>query len=536
MTLPDAKTAWPPASHTARYSRMGVNSIWYGGDPAALAGLYGGGRAEVATRGWGDRVRDWFWGKSDPSALDDKIHVGVAQTIATMSSELLFSETLGWEVQPVIERGAKEPTEQAQRAADDTQARLDEILDAIGWDAILLAAGETGAALGSVGLRIAYDRRMPGMTTPRISRVDADHIIPEYSFGVLTAVTFWEIVKKRGETVWYHLERHESGRIYHGLYQGVAGNLGIMVPLTEASATEPLAALVNEEGFIPTEVEGLLGASIPNMLPDPLDRAGEAGRSDFTPAVVTLFDAIDKAATSLMRDVEDGRSRLLIADYMLETRGSGKGVEFDKNQHLFTKIRRAPAENGEDAPIDQVQFKIRVDEHLRTIEWLTKEALKEAGYNTDAETGEGGGEMTATEYRGRAKRSLATRDKKLHYWRAVEALLTTLLEVDAAHFQSGITPLPVKMIVPESVQPSLAELAATAKALREAQAASVESVVKMIHPDWDQDQVDAEVGKILDEGAVDPTTLGLFTPGDNPVDNSEPVVPEEEPAEGEPTP
>ena len=216
-----------------------------------------------------------------------------------------------------------------------------------------------------------------------------------------------------------------------------------------------------------------------------------------------------------MRDVEDGRSRLLIADYMLETKGAGKGVGFDKDQHLFTKIRRAPSESGDDAPIDQVQFKIRVEEHLATIEWLTKEALKEAGYNTDSEVGESGGEMTATEYRGRAKRSLSTRDKKLHYWRALEGLLTTLLQIDAAEFGSGITPLPVKMIVPESVQPSLAELAATAKALREAQAASIQTIVKMIHPDWDSEQIDAEVALILDEGPADPTTLGL-PPGGEP--------------------
>lgn len=527
MALPESKTAWPPARHTSRYSRMGVCSVWYGGDPAALSGLYGGGRAEVQTRGWGDRIRGWFWGKTDPTVPDDKIHVGVPQQIATMSSELLFSEALGWEVQPYIAPGATEPTQEALQDAERTQARLDEILDTIGWDAILLAAGETGAALGSVGLRIAYDKRLPGITTPRISRVDADHVIPEYSFGILTAVTFWEIVKKRGEAVWYHLERHEPGRILHGLYEGVAGNLGQQVPLTDADATAPLAPLVDEEGAIATGTERLLAVSIPNMLPDPLDRGAEVGRSDYTPAVISLFDAIDRTATSLMRDVEDGRSRLLIADYMLETKGAGKGVAFDGDQHLFTKIRRAPSESGDDAPIDQVQFKIRVDEHLRTIEWLTKEALKEAGYNTDSEVGEGGGEMTATEYRGRAKRSLATRDKKLHYWRVVEDLLTALLEIDAQHFQSGITPLPVKMIIPESVQPSLAELAATAKALREAQAASIDTVIKMIHPDWDQDQVDAEVTKILDEGAVDPTTLGLFAPGQDPEPGE--VEPAEEP-------
>lgn len=521
MGLPDSKSAWPPASETGRYGRMAVNSTWYGGDPSALANLYQGGstgdKFRSGLRYHIERIASWFWSTHDESAPDDKVHLPIAQDVATLSSEVLFGEEVRFEVQPDPKWpvGPDGLSEEQRRIIEQTQTRLDVLLDGMDFQSTLLAAAETAAPLGSVGLRMAWDVRL-GMTQPIISRVDADHVVTEYEFGILKAVTFWEIVARDHDTLTYHLERHEPGRVLHGLYRGTSGNLGMMIPLTEHASTAPYADLVDEEGAIATGVDGLLGESIPNMLPDPLDRGNEAGRSDYTPGVLSLFDAIDRTATSLMRDIADGRSRLLIADYMLQGRGVGKGVEFNEDQHLFTRINRAPGEDGSDAPIDQVQFKIRVDEHLRTLDFLTRKVIESCGYNVDADTGEQGDAMTATEYSGRAKKTARTRDKKLRYWRRVERLLETLLKVDATIFSSGITPLPVKMIVPDMMQPTTLELANTAKVLREAKAASTRVIVEMMGL-VGEDMVDEEIAAILDESsAADPTTLGLPGVPDQP--------------------
>lgn len=512
MGLPENKSAWPPASETGRYGRMAVNSVWYGGDPTLLGDLYAnnrdGERHRSGLRYYIERVASWFWASNDPNAPDDKVHLPVAQDVATMSSEVLFGEEVAFEVQPdptwvPNENGEYSEAQRAMIAA--TQKRLDLLLDNMDFQSTLLAAAETAAPLGSVGLRMAWDKRL-GMTQPMISRVDADHTVSEYEFGALKAVTFWEIVGRDGESLLYHLERHESGRVFHGLYRGTRGNLGLAIPLTEHSVTAPYAPLVEEDGAIATGVGGLLGESIPNMLPDPLDRGNEAGRSDFTPGVLSLFDAIDRTITSLMRDIADGRSRLLVADYMLQGRGIGKGVEFAEDQHLFVRLNREPGETS-DAPIDQVQFKIRVEEHLATLDFLTRKVIESCGYNVDADTGEQGDAMTATEYSGRAKKTARTRDKKLRYWRRVERLLATLLEVDATIFTSQITPLPVRMIVPDMMQPTTLELANTAKVLREAKAASTRVIVEMMGLVGD-DRVDEEIAAI--EGALaDPSTVGL---------------------------
>ncbi|QYC54343.1 portal protein [Microbacterium phage Pickles13] len=521
MGLPENKAAWPPASETGRYGRMAVNSVWYGGDPTALADLYQDGSAgekyRSGIRYFVERIASWFWASSDPSAPDDKVHLPVAQDIATMSSEVLFGEEVRFEVQPDPTwepNDDGEYTDEQQRLIEQTQKRLDELLDGMDFQSTLLAAAETAAPLGSVGLRMAWDKRL-GMDQPVISRVDADHTVAEYEFGMLKAVTFWEIVSRENgsETLVYHLERHEPGRVLHGLYRGTRGNLGMAIPLTEHSSTAPYAELVDEEGAIATGVPGLLAESIPNMLPDPLDRGSEAGRSDFTPGVLSLFDSIDRTVTSLMRDIADGRSRLLIADYMMQGRGIGKGVEFAEDQHLFVRLKREPGETG-DAPIDQVQFKIRVEEHLATIDFLTRKAIESCGYNVDSDTGEAGEPMTATEYSGRAKKTARTRDKKLRYWRRIERMLRTLLEVDAAIFMSGVTPLPVKMIVPDMMQPTTLELANTAKVLREAKAASTRVIVEMMGL-VGADRIDEEIAEI--EGAeADPTTVGLPGAPDQP--------------------
>lgn len=512
MALPANGSAWPPKEHTERYSRMRINSAWYGGDPERLKNLYGGdlhtGRTKTGLAGAISNVFGWFWGRTDTTQADDKMHVPVAQDIATISSELLFAKTPRFTVQFTEFQTDGTPNPAQAEAVRKTQARLDYLLDQCGFDATLLAAAEVSAALGSTAFKIAWDKSQ--RDTPVIVRVDADAVVPEYRWGQLVAVTFWSVVARDGEQRWYHLERHEKGAIYHGLYKGEHGNLGIQVPLTDSSQTAYLAQLVDEDGKIRT-VEGAQTAiSIPNMLPDALDRNSNAGRSDFTPGVISLFDAIDKTYTSLMRDIDDGRSRLIVADYMLDSKGAGKGVEFDTDQHIFTKLKMQPTER-ENAPITQVQFAMRVQEHIAAIELLTSKAIKAAGYSPQSMGDyEGGAAITATEVEAREGRSLSTRMKKLRYWQSLEQLLESLLKIDAEFFGSGVTPLPVKMEVPPPAEDSLKFLAETVEIMKRAEASSLRVRISVLHPDWDDSEIDAEIERIQAESSVvDPLTFGM---------------------------
>lgn len=161
---------------------------------------------------------------------------------------------------------------------------------------------------------------------------------------------------------------------------------------------------------------------------------------------------------------------------------------------------------------------MRVAEYLQALDSLVTKATEYAGYTADTERDERGAPMTATEYQGRNQRSMRTRGKKMGYWHAeLEDILTTLLRVDVAEFGPvefvDGTPVvvkayPVRVEFPHAVQPTLVELAETARALRDAEAASKFTLVKTVHPDWDDTDVQAEVDRMLTESSViDPVTF-----------------------------
>jgi len=548
--LPADRTEWPPAAVATRYRNMELPEAWYVGDPNRLRRAYARNRiaARTTLRPGGGvasarsiSTEDSLWAQEASGELDTRRHLPVAEDIAKLSADLLFSDPPTWSVEGPMEQVAvtldgktqtvKRPTA-ATRAA---QQRLDKVLDRCNFQATLLAAAEIAAALGSTGLRIAYDKASPaigiregkpGSGRPVITRVDADAVIPHYQWGQLVGVTFWREVQRSGSdamaVVWRHLEVHEGGKVYHALYEGTGDNIGERKPLDAHPATARLATQVDEEGAIVIDASGgATATSIPNMLPDPLDRQSYAGRSDLTPAVMDVLDALDKAYTQLMDSVDDAKSRLIVARSMLENNGPGKGQSFDLSQRLFVKVNVPPSEKeGGGLPIEKVQFEMHVEEYLALIDALQYKAMDAAGYNPNTEREQDGSAMTATEFAGRNRKSMTTRDKKLRYWQGeLSSLLTTLLAVDVANFgpiyeeiDGNMVPVqafPVSVTFPEAVQPTLLELATTAQALQAAKAASTWVLVKLVHPDWDDQQVQEEVDRIAAQASVvDPVSFG----------------------------
>lgn len=567
MALPAENTPWPPAQHAARYDKMRTNSIWYEGDPDKLSNTYKGGHIETADAGveGGFKskiytiVHRWFWG-TGPGAgqKDSKIHIPVAEDIATLSSELLFAEPplVRLDV-PKIEKPKDPPKpspvtgtlppdpitgevpgpeaigapptdpitgEVETETVDDpagieAQETLEWILDRVGWHSLLLAAAETQSPLGSVCLRIAWDKEVDSKA-PFLTRVDADAAIPEYKWGRLVAVTFWTTIESSKSKVVRFLERYSPGKVEYAVYEGGYDNLGKRKPVTDY---DQLAWVAELDGLVGDTVEYpnlqglLLATSIPNRLPDPSDRQAVIGRSDYTPGILTLFDSIDEIASSLMRDIELGKGRVFVAQYLLQDQGAGKGSTFNTDQAFFSPVRANPAEKDE-LPLVASQFAIRVEEHIKAIEWYSAKAIRSAGYNPDSDFGQEGGEMTATEYSGRNRRSFSTRSKKALYWKtALEHLIEALIRVFNAEFAGldGNRPAipeewPVTVEFPPAAHPDIKYLAETANTLKQAMAASTRVRVQLVHPDWTDMEVDEEVARIEDEGeAIDPATFGL---------------------------
>ena len=386
--------------------------------------------------------------------------------------------------------------------------RMEVVLDGIGWQSQLAEAGETAAALGGVALRAGWDTDVADH--PLMTVVAPDGVLVDFSFGIPNAITFWFTQDGDGLTVWRHTERHEKGRIVHQLWKGSSNKLGELRPLNDHPMTAGLVESLSGPDYILTGTEALTAAYIPNIRPVPTWRrvpgAAYLGRSDFGVEGVTgLFDAVDESWTSWMRDIRHGRSRIFAASQMLESDGPGKGAHVDLEREVFECVKLPFGENPTvESMITAQQFNIRVEEHARTIKELTLAAVSVCGYSGSTFGLDTEVVKTATEVGAVRGRTMSTREKKTRYWTPqLERFLFALSELDRSIFgQSGFGDVHPRVSFPAFSAPTQLELAQTAQALRAAEAASTYTLVKLVNPDWDDDQVDEEVERINEANAA----------------------------------
>ena len=519
LTLPDdPKTAWPPAVWSPIARAQNLWSAWYSGDPDQLAYAYQGlgGNTLTASTFFGSSgeypasgnhfrgpaplatatVNRYFWGQITPAAEKRaKLHVPLAGDIASMSADLLFSKRPRFEAEDKVSQAWLE-----NRVDDQLHATLRE-------------AAEIGCALGGVYMRTVWDKEV-STTQAWIDIVHPDAAVPSFRHGQLTSVIFWRVVEDSGDQVVRHLEQHDliGDVIQHGVYIGDQLTLGHPDSLSNYPQLAPVYAAADPTGVIqlPDLPDGADTVTyIPNMRPNRLWRwvpgSAPIGRSDYQ-GVEPMMDALDETFSSWMRDIRLAKSRLMVPGSYLESRGPGKPAIADIDREVFVPINML-AGSADKAMIEANQFKIRFQEHSASADRFTQAAVQGAGYSpqTFGETPTGGGTITATEIEDRQRRTLMTRGKKIHYWRPGTAdILFSLMAVQVSVFgQRGLTPVRPDVVFPDAVLPSPQELAQTAVALSNAKAASLQTLVAMVHPDWDRDQIDEEVLRIKDEEGFD---------------------------------
>lgn len=519
MPLPEGEnTPWPPKPYRDAFDHMAQWSAWYSGNPDELSNVYERVGQRMVNRpqvrpsqmrgGLVGTLARWFWGQ--PIATGEKrtkLHVPIASDIAATSADLLFSEPV-----TVTSEDAK------------TQAQLEELLGDT-MHAQLLESAEVAAGLGGVYLRSVWDRDVQP-DGPWLSAVHADAAVPEWSYGRLTAVTIWRELVRNGREVIRHLERHEPGVILHGVYVGDETTLGRAVPLSEFPDTEALVDAVQDGNRIETGIEQLTAAYIPNMRPNRLWRNHPAschlGRSDYAGGE-SLMDALDEVYTSWLRDVRLAKGRVFVPEVYLQDRGPGRGAYFDPDREIYETLNMLPGGDGKQQ-ITLSQFEIRVEEHSKTALELVNRIVSTAGYSgqTFGLTGEVA--ITATEVAARERKSLITRDKKIRYWRPeLAGMFEVLLALGAVHFGWAVSPEKPMVEFPDAVQPDQASVAQTLQLLESARSISIDQKVRMLHPDWEDPEVAAEVERIKDETGGGP----LEDPGTFRDANEPPTKPEE---------
>ena len=113
-------------------------------------------------------------------------------------------------------------------------------------------------------------------------------------------------------------------------------------------------------------------------------------------------------------------------------------------------------------------------------------------------------QTTATEVRAKRERSITTRGKKIRYWtNPLESLLDYVARL------AGLGEAETVVEFPDAVAPTQLELAQVAQTMLSAQAASTRERVRIVHPNWDDDQVDEEAETIDSANEIaDPLEVG----------------------------
>src|SRR5690606_17872557 len=203
------------------------------------------------------------------------------------------------------------------------------------------------------------------------------------------------------------------------------------------------------------------------------------------------------------RDIRLAKARLTVPDTWLQPVAmgdDGKAVlRFDEDKELFVALPMDSTEGALTATLFQPA--IRFTEHEQTCLHYLERIISAAGYSPQS-FGlhiEGRAE-SGTALRIRERKSLVTTAKKRRDWEpALADVLWMMLVLDREVFRSGVTPYRPAVALADSIAESTQEVAQSIELLSRAKAASTRTLVEMLHPDWSDEEIDAEVQRIMEE-------------------------------------
>jgi hypothetical protein len=514
--LPANGTEWPPRAYRLAYDGYRVWDAWFANDLDKLRRVYQGAgyrpdpiaraRPSQYADGVVGRISRWFWGTPAPfNSADARVHLPLASDIARASSDLLFSEPPMLAKEPVA--GDSESSTRSEKSAG--QAWYERLLEEDAWHRILLDAAEIGTALGDVYLRAVIDEDIaPGRAFPAV--VHADAAIPTLRYGHLVAIQFHRTLLEDGDTYLRLIEDHTDGRIEYALYEGRRDNLGRKVPLTEHPEAAELVPHLDEGSGQDLGIKGLSVERIPNLSLNRRWRGkpqlDQLGRPDID-GIEPGLDMLDEAWTSWMRDLRLGKARIIADRNIMQSNGPGGGAYLDLDREVWAPVNMPPNPQG-GSPITLNQFAIRYAEHAATCDAITAWVLRGAGYSTSTFGEADQIAATATEIEQRERRSFTTRNRKNVNWKpGLQRYLVKHQALEQARFGAA-APITLRLEFADSVTENPLDTAQTVSLLSTAKAASRETLIRMVHPDWTDDQVKAEAKAIGDEEQlVDPTQL-----------------------------
>lgn len=400
------------------------------------------------------------------------VPVGWPRELARFSAGLLFSQP------PTI------VDERNEKAV----ARMQQVND---FGAFAVLGGVKVAAEGQGGVRIIRDSAVAPDGTPLITWVDEDQVIWDVRHGAFvvggTVVITKEVPSDRKDRkdIYRLLEQHTAGMVSRKLFKGENTELGIRVPL---KTFEEFASLKDEE---PTGLDRPTLVRWQNV---------PGGESDFY-GMGPLFDTMNEAESTLLDRARKATPRVFVDKSLADETGRIEKID----GYIITGGSRLRPTLGKDPGelVKTVEPAFLSREHIEWIDHLSQLIVSVAGYAPETWGIQGKTANVTRAVSGYAiklsqLRTLLTRNAKQHM--ALQALgwavaITTAWqqsETDVANF------LP-KIELGDGLPDDPLDGAQEVLWLRQAVAASTETLVRTLHPAWDDRQVQFEVDRIQEE-------------------------------------
>lgn len=494
---------WPPMD-LERY-KMKEHSTWYSGEAELLANFYFDNDLQnYMNLNYGTRNNNRFWARQIKNQSNFFIHVPVANDIAETSSSFLFGES------PIIRFGSD------SEGMKDNQKLLDDMLTKSGFFKRLVEAAEVASAIGGVFIKAAWDSELSEWPIPVIAQ--CEQAFPEFKFGKLVKVSLVYEVSNDGSTVYRLEEKISKGKIENVLYKGSADKLGNKCSLTECEATKDLEATV-DTGDVMTCVY------IPNLLPNKLNRQSQMGRSDLH-GIETLMDALDEVFSAWMVDVQIARGKIHVPSGYVKELGENGKTTFNIDTMMYEELDVDPTSMTK--VIEATQFEIRSAQFEQTCLNLLDRIITSAGYSPQSfGLNIAGRAESGTALNVRERKSFSTTNKKQSYWEdGLKDLIKAMCVIKQTFLGGNFTcDLDVNIAFSDGISNNLSEVSNSVKTLSDAKAISTDTKVRMVHPEWTDEQVQEEVERILNDESAgmpmdDPEDLTQMAFGKNNQENN----------------
>ncbi len=348
---------------------------------------------------------------------------------------------------------------------------------------------KTAAREGRIGIRVIIDPAIDAKT-PLLALVPEDSILWDIRHGAFYAGGTVIISRKPdpGDKIVFRLfEEHTAGLVKRFLYKGTDNELGRPVPLTTL------------QEFANLPPEQLTGLDKPTLIP----WENIPGQESDLFGLGGIFDSINEAESLLLGRARKAQPHTFVDKSMLDETGK---LDLE-GYHITggTRMRLPIGESGMDL-IKTVDPKLDLSEQISYTNHLSQLLVTCAGYAPLTWGIEGHTASIQRAVSGYAMklsqlRTLLNRSQKEHMalqgmgW----AIGTALAMADGSGSVAERLP---SIQLGDGLPDDALDGAQEVLFLRQAVAASTETLVKTTHPTWSQAEVDEEVERIETEGFV----------------------------------